>query len=143
MRKRVDCGVDNILSYKVGIMKRMSVEAIAFTEYLESFSDKTRKIFTIIEEFSADVMQYGSSEEQWDLSDKILGELDYVFAIYTLDYIRNKYEVEVLGELAYQLLVNAFEGFNGKPILPSDELSELDIYIDYVVEDGLNNNFDD
>ena len=110
MRKRVDCGVDNILSYKVGIMKRMSVEAIAFTEYLESFSDKTWKIFTIIEEFSADVMQYGSSEEQWDLSDKILGELDYVFAIYTLDYIRNKYEVEVLGELAYQLLVNAFEG---------------------------------
>ena len=143
MRKRVDCGVDNILSYKVGIMKRMSVEAIAFTEYLESFSDKTWKIFTIIEEFSADVMQYGSSEEQWDLSDKILGELDYVFAIYTLDYIRNKYEVEVLGELAYQLLVNAFEGFNGKPIFPSDELSELDIYIDYVVEDGLNNNFDD
>lgn len=143
MNKRVDCGVDNILSYKVGIMKEMSVEAIAFTEYLEAFRPRSWEIDSAIEMFSANVMQYGSSEEQDSLHKKIRSELDYVFAIYTLDYIRTEYEVEKLGELAYQLLMNGFEGFNGKAILASDEICELDDYIEYVIEYGLNNNFDD
>lgn len=150
MRKRVDCGVDNILSYKVGIMKRMSAEAIAFTEYLETFrtsknitKPRSWEIDSVIEKFSANVMQYGSSEEQDSLYNKIRSELDYVLAIYTLDYIRTEYEVEKLGELAYQLLMNGFEGFNGKAILVSDEIYDLDDYIEYVIEYGLNNNFDD
>ena len=143
MNKRVDCGVENILSYKVGIMKEMSVEAIAFTEYLEAFRPRSWEIGSAIEKFSANVMQYGSSGEQDSLYNKIRSELDYVFAIYALDYIRTEYEVEKLGELAYQLLMGCFGGFNGKPILVSDEICDLDDYIDYIVEDGLENNFDD